>query len=267
MEGSGLDQTYQVSVAARASARRPSALRLLGIVVLAALGLASAAAGFAGLYVASSRAVEPLREASASEEVQRFTFDRRAWPAVAVDDLFPPVYHTATAGPQPGAPRDFTRLGLTQPVGCGAAFDPGLSRLLSAHPCGPVLRAGYTDATRTLVATVGVAILGTAPDEQREVSAATVGQHDDLRPHAVAFPGTAATGFGDPQRLTFRVFATAGAPFLAFAVVGFSDGRPASADPGQEALNQSGAQLAAIDLEEMVGRRIQQATDVMWANR
>jgi hypothetical protein len=267
MDGSGIDQRYQVPVAARARAGRPGTLRLLGVVVLAALGVASAAAGFAGLYLAGSRAVGPIREASVTEEEQRFTFDRRAWPAVAVDDLFPPMYHSATAGPQPGAARDFTRLGLAPPAGCGAAFDPGLARLLAAHACGPVLRAGYTDATRTLVATVGVAILGTAPDEQRDVSAATTGQHDDLRPRAVAFPGTAAAAFGDPQRMTFRVFATAGAPFVAFAVVGFSDGRPASADPGQEALNQSGAQLTAIDLEEMVGGRIQRATDVMWASR
>jgi hypothetical protein len=230
------------------------------------LGVVSATAGFAGLYLAGSRAVGPIREAGKTEEAQRFDFVRRAWTAVAVDDVFPPVYHT-TAGPQPTASRDFTRLGVAPPADCRAAFDPGLARLLSAHPCGPVLRAGYTDATRTLVATVGVAVLGSSPEEQRDLSAATADRHDDLRPHALPFPGTAASAFSDPQRVTFQVFASAGEPFLAFAVVGFADGRPASADPGQEALTQSGALQTAIDLQSMASGRIQHATDTMWSNR
>jgi hypothetical protein len=241
------------------------ALRPLCVGVLGALGVAGVAAAFAGLSLAAYRGAGPLHEAGTTEETQRFTFDRRAWQAVAVDDLFPPAYQSTTAAPLLGVERDFTRVGVAPPAGCGAAFDPGLVRLLSGFPCGPVLRADYTDVTQTLVATVGIAFLGTSPDGERGINAATADQHDDLRPRALALPGTAAAGFGDPQRLAFRVFADSGAPFLTFAVVGFGDGRPASADPGPDALNQSGAQLTAIDLEDMVDQRIARATDAMWA--
>jgi hypothetical protein len=112
-----------------------------------------------------------------------------------------------------------------------------------------------------------VAVLGTAPEDQRDISAATAGRHDDLRPRAVAFPGTAASGFGDAQRMAFRAGASDHSPFLTFAVVGFSDGRPAAADPGQDALDQSGGQLAAIDLQAMVEARVEAAIDDRWAHR
>jgi len=232
--------------------------------LLAALGVVAVTAGLIEVSVAAGRSVGPLREASLPEEAQRYVFDRRAWRAVATDDLFPPVYHTTTAAPMLGAHRDFTRIGLAPAADCGSALDPGLARLVSAHRCGPVLRAGYTDATRTLVATVGVAVLGTMPQEERELNAATIGRHDDLRPRAVAFAGTPAAGFGDAQRVAYRVLASAQAPLLSFAVVGFSDGRPASAHQGQAALNQSGAQLAAIDLENMAATRLKAATDELW---
>jgi hypothetical protein len=245
--------------------RRPGGARLLGIALLGLVGLACVAAGLVQLGPAVAASVRPLREAATSPLEQRFTFDRRAWRAVAVDDLFPPVYHSTTAAPLLGSERDFTRIGLAQPADCRAALDPALVRLLSAHPCGPVLRAGYTDATGTLVATVGLAVLGTDPADEHEVSAATESDHDDLGAIPVAFPGTPAAGFGAGQRVAFRVLAADEAPFLTFAVVGFSDGRPAAADPGPDARDQSGAQLTAVDLEQMVDRRITAATDALWA--
>lgn len=233
---------------------------LLGLV-----GMACVVAGLLQLGPAVAASVQPLRQAASSPAEQRFAFDRLAWRAVSVDDLFPPVYHSTTAAPLLGGERDFTRIGLAQSADCGAALDPALVRLLASHPCGPVLRAGYTDATRTLVATVGLAILGTNPADEREVSAATESEHDDLGARPVAFPGTPAAEFGPAQRVAFRVFASDDAPFLTFAVVGFSDGRPAAADPGPDAGDQSGAQLAAVDLEQMVDRRITAATDALWS--
>jgi hypothetical protein len=67
--------------------------------------------------------------------------------------------------------------------------------------------------------------------------------------------------------VAFRVLAASRAPFLSFAVVGFSDGRPASAIAGQDALNQSGALLTAVDLQVMADRRIEAAMDDLWARR
>jgi hypothetical protein len=236
-------------------------------VVLAALGLSAAAGAFVGLAQATSRSVQPLREAASPADVQRFTFDRTAWRAVAIDAIFPPVYHTIARDPLQGAVREYTRIGVAPAADCRTAFDPGLARLLSGHRCGPVLRVDYTDATRTLVATVGFVVLGTGPADELDVNAATTGHHDDLRPRAVAFPGTPAAGFGDTQRVAFHVLASANAPLVGFAAVGFSDGRPASADPGRDALDQSGAQSTATDLGDMADMRLEQALADLWTRR
>jgi hypothetical protein len=241
--------------------------RVVAAALLAALGLSAAAGGFAGLSRATSRNVQPVREAMAPADAQRFTFDRTAWRAVAIDAVFPPVYHTIARSPMEGAIRDYTRIGVAPAADCRTAFDPGLARLLSAHPCGPVLRVDYTDATRTLVATVGFVVLGTVPADEVDVNAATTGHHDDLRPRALAFPGTPAAGFGDAQRVAFHVLASANAPIVGFAAVGFSDGRPASADPGRDALDQSGAQSTATDLGDMADIRLEQALTDLWARR
>jgi hypothetical protein len=166
-----------------------------------------------------------------------------------------------------GAVRDYTRIGIAPAADCRTAFDPALARLLSAHPCGPVLRADYTDATRTMVATIGLAVLGTGPADQLDVNAATAGHHDDLRPRALAFSGTPAAGFGDAQRVAFHVRASPDAPFVVFTAVGFSDGRPASADPGHDALGQSGAESTATDLTDLASARLENALSDLWTRR
>src|SRR5215472_1924651 len=253
-----------------AAGRRPARLgrgRFGAAAALAALGLAAAAAGFVSLAEAAARSVPPLRQATTSADAQRFTFDRTAWRAITLDQVFPPVYHTLAGDPMQGAARDYTRIGVAPAADCRAAFDPDLARLLSGHPCGPVLRVDYTDATRTIVATVGLAVLGTGPADELDVNAATAVPHADLRPRALAFPGTPAAGFGDAQRVAFHVLAESDAPILSFAAVGFSDGRPATADPGQEALDQSGAEGAATDLGNMAGARLEQALSDLWARR
>ena len=235
--------------------------------MLAALGLSATAAGFLGIAQVTSRSVQPLREATLSVDEQRFTFDRRAWRAVPLDRVFPPVYHTLAGDAMKGANRDYTRIGVAPAADCRAAFDPDLARLLSAHTCGPVLRVDYTDATRTIVATVGLAVLGTGPSDELDMNAATVAPHDDLRPRAVAFPGTPAAGFGDAQRVAFHVLASAGTPVVGFAAVGFSDGRPASADPGRDAVDQSGAEITAADLGNMASTRLEAALTELWAGQ
>ncbi|TMC13622.1 MAG: hypothetical protein E6J41_00060 [Chloroflexi bacterium] len=242
-------------------------MRLAAAVALAALGTGAVAAGFVGMALAVSGVVQPLREAGTTAAEQQFTFDRSAWRAVAVDDVFPPVYHSPAPDPLLGTVRDFTRIGVAPATDCRTAFDPGLARLLSAHRCGPVLRVDYTDATRTLVATVGVAVLGTGPEDELDVHTATAGHHDDLRPRALAFAGTPAAGFGDTQRVAFHVLASTKAPVVDFAAVGFSDGRPASADPGRDALDQSGAQTTATDLGDMAAARIEEALSELWARQ
>jgi len=266
-EGPGRAEWRLVEAAAGSRPRPLGRTRSAAAAALFVLGLAATGGAFVGLEQATARSVEPLREAAAPADVQRFAFDRAAWRAVAIDDVFPPVYHTLAKQPMDGAVRDYTRIGVAVAADCRTAFDPDLARLLSAYPCGPVLRVDYTDATRTMVATVGLAVLGTGPADELDLNAATLGHHDDLRPRAVAFPGTPAAGFGDAQRVAFRVLAAPDAPFVRFAAVGFSDGRPATADPGRDALSLSGAEDTATDLGDMAGTRLQLTLADLWARR
>jgi hypothetical protein len=268
MEGSSVDQRHRfqgTSWPDGAGRRRLGVARLLVVLVVAAVGVASIAAAFAGLSLTVSRGESLVRQSGTTEQQQRFAFDRLAWQALAVDDIFPLVYRTTTAAPLEGVERQFTRIGVAPRTDCHEAFEPALLRLLGPVPCGPVLRADYTDASSTLVATLGIAFLGTSIAGQRTANAATEGPRDDLRPHAVAFPGTSADAFGDPQRLASRALAAADAPLLTFAVVGFSDGRPASVDAGSNALRLSGATTTVLDLDAMLDRRLASAVDSLWA--
>lgn len=258
------EERWRSGAQPRPAAASRGRARAVAAAVLAVLGLAAAGSAFVGIAMGIARSVQPLREASASVTEQRFTFDRSAWRAVALDDVFPPVAHAVDGGAIAGSARDYTRIGVAPAATCRAAFDPGLARLLSVHPCGPVLRVDYTDETRTMVATVGLVVLGTSPAEEADMNADTLGHHDDLRPRALAFPGTPAAGFGDPQRVAFHVLASPNAPILDFAAVGFSDGRTASADPGLTASEQSGAQSVAADLADQAGARIEKALSNLW---
>jgi hypothetical protein len=248
------------------------ATRLIAAGLLAAFGVGATVVGLVEISKLTAQSVGPLRQAVATADAQRFAFDRQAWRAVALDTVFPPAYTPDSALPDLGPAGDaaranFTRVGIAQAAGCAAAFDPALARMLGPGGCGPVLRVDYTDATRTLVATVGVAILSAGPDREHDLHFATTAPHDDLRPRAAPLPGTPAAAFGDAQRVAYRVLASDRAPFLSFAVVGFGDGRPAASDPDQTAAGESGAQLMANELQDMAGSRLEQATDDEWAHR
>lgn len=240
-------------------------LRRLTVVLLGFVGSAAVVTGFAGLFIGGQATVSRIQEVGTTADGQRFTFEREAWQAVRVDDLFPPAHSTRTAAPDGTAMRSFTRIGIAAPVSCQTGLSPALVRLLSDYGCGPVLRADYTDATQTLVATLGVVALHTTPTQQQDVSAATAGQHADLQGRALTVPGTAAARFGDPQRLGWYTAAPADLPYLVFVVSGLADGRAATAGPTQEEIAQSGVQLVANDLGKMVGDQLSAEVGGLWA--
>jgi hypothetical protein len=87
-----------------------------------------------------------------------------------------------------------------------------------------MLRATYTDATRSLVVTIGVAVM---PGPQAVLtSAAALSGHSSLNPgvRPLAFPGTLSAGFGPRQRQLSA--AVKGGNYLVLSVAGYSDGRP-----------------------------------------
>jgi hypothetical protein len=270
MQGTGLGQPYGGVAETRAAPapRRPAGpARRLAVALLALLGLGLMGAGLVQLALAGHRAVEQLKQVGTTTASQRFAFDREAWRAIRVDDLFPPRYSLREATSEDSARRDLVRVAVPAPTGCPNAFDPALAQLLAGLGCGPVLQADYTDATQTLVATVGVAFLHGSDGQQQQLSLATRGAHDDLRPRPFAAPGSAAASFGEAQRLAAEVHAPSDEPYLFFAVIGFADGRPAGADPGPDAAVQSGAQLLASELELLVLQRTESAVGTLWARR
>jgi hypothetical protein len=126
-----------------------------------------------------------------------------------------------------------TRLGIARQASCGKAAGGSkkLMARLAGDGCQAVLRSTYTDATSSLVVTVGIAVV---KSQSRSIGAAryltggsAVGQGGlsrqlVLRPFRVS--GTPAALFGFPQRqLTWVV---AAGPYLVMATVGYADGRP-----------------------------------------
>lgn len=125
------------------------------------------------------------------------------------------------------------RLGIARQATCASAADASrkIVAVLDHDGCQAVLRATYTDATSSMVLTVGVAVLGS---EYNAVLAAhlltggvakgqgDVSRHLVLRP--VPVPDTPAAAFNTRQRQLSWVVGTGS--YLVLATAGFADGRP-----------------------------------------
>ncbi|MFJ1973735.1 hypothetical protein ACIO93_34320 [Streptomyces sp. NPDC087903] len=169
------------------------------------------------------------------------------WHSVPVDQLFPPTVDGQGAGPG-GADRTWTRIAVAPDSGCRNAFDPLLRKALAPVGCGRLLRATYTDATRSYVTTVG--LLFTNGDAAAMQSLATrfqndgLGRRTDLMPRPYAAKDTVAANFGPKQRASWTVSVLTDAPVVAYAVSGWADGRTVDKPlPAQDAM-ASGATTA-----------------------
>lgn len=125
------------------------------------------------------------------------------------------------------------RLNIARQATCATAAVGGrkIVALLDHDGCQAVLRATYTDATSTMVLTVGVAVLGS---ENSALSAAhfltggvakgqgDISRHLVLEP--VPVPDTPAAAFHTRQRQLSWVVGAG--DYLVLATAGFADGRP-----------------------------------------
>ncbi|MFI9646965.1 hypothetical protein ACIHAA_11820 [Streptomyces sp. NPDC052040] len=190
------------------------------------------------------------------------------WHEVPVDQLFPATVQGPGAGPG-GADRTWTRVAVAPDSGCADAFDPLLRKALAPVGCLRLLRATYTDATRSQLTTVGLlftqadsaAMSAFAARFQRE----GLGSRTDLMPRPYAAEGTLAADFGDLQRASWTISVRTDLPVVVYAVSGFADGRdvtepqpaadamkagattaPAQAGLGFEATGLAGRIVAAL---------------------
>ncbi|MGO4759265.1 hypothetical protein AB4212_63415, partial [Streptomyces sp. 2MCAF27] len=170
---------------------------------------------------------------------------RSAWHSVPVDELFPRTLRGAGPG---GADRDWTRIAVAPDSSCGGAFDPLLEKALAPVGCKRLLRATYTDATSTGVTTVGLLVTKSGSAAMRKLSerfqAEGLGERADLMPRPYAAKGTAAAGFGDAQRASWRIRILPDAPAVVYTVSGFADGRKVTAPQPAGEATRGGATTA-----------------------
>ncbi|MET9609793.1 hypothetical protein ABZZ17_32810 [Streptomyces sp. NPDC006512] len=153
------------------------------------------------------------------------------WRSAPVDSLFPPVLDGPEAGPG-GAARSWTRTALAPDADCGAALAPDWRAALAAAGCTRVLRATYTDSTRSSLITVGLVFT--------PADSATM---DGLRGRLPAPP---AYAYADTRRAAWSTAVVAGAPVLVYTVSAFADGRSMDAPvPAEEAAAQGATGVVA----------------------
>ncbi|MFC9299456.1 hypothetical protein ACFTWH_32185 [Streptomyces sp. NPDC057011] len=134
------------------------------------------------------------------------------WHTAPVDGLFPPVLAGQATGPG-GSNRVWTRIALAPDADCPAALNADWQSLLASTGtrCTRVLRATYTDATRSSLITVGMVF---TPADAPATAALTA--------RLTAPP---AYGFTDAQRAAWTASVRAEAPVVVYAVSAFADGR------------------------------------------
>lgn len=132
------------------------------------------------------------------------------WHETPVDALFPPVLTGDDAGPG-GADRTWTRIALAPDADCPAALDADWQALLAGAGCTRVLRATYTDATRSSLVTAGMVF---TPGDAAAMNS--------LRGRLTAPPGY---GFPDDRRAAWTASVLPEAPVVVYGVSAFTDGR------------------------------------------
>ncbi|MCB5170337.1 hypothetical protein LG634_36775 [Streptomyces bambusae] len=156
--------------------------------------------------------------AGAAEEVpaDRAAWERAGelWREETADTLLPPVLVGDGAGPG-GADRRWTRTAVAADGPCAPALGAEWNAALAPVGCTRLLRATYTDATRSSLLSVGLVFTPAG-------RAAT----DTLRTRfEPAAPPPRAYGLADRQRASWAVSVLPDAPVVVYAVSAFADGR------------------------------------------
>ncbi|MCX5408364.1 hypothetical protein OHA37_31430 [Streptomyces sp. NBC_00335] len=182
--------------------RRRGAVLAAALCGLLGLGL-TGAAGYKAVsdHRAAQRPVDPA---------EAYRKAASLWHSTPVDTLFPPVLDGQDAGPG-GADRTWTRITPAADAACSEALAADWQALFAETGCTRVLRATYTDATRSSLVTVGMVF---TPAEAAAM--------DLLRGKL-----TAPTGYKirDNRRAAWTATVLADAPVVVYTVSAFADGR------------------------------------------
>jgi hypothetical protein len=205
-------------------------------------------AGLCGLGVAAVGAAHELlpRQFTAAQQREIMTWEMtRRWRALPAGKIFPATVSYPLAASvfygEHSLRLSARRVVIGTSTSCTASLSTTAARILARHGCAALLRATYVDASGSLVATVGVAVLPDTGAARAVVSALGEGSGEPLR--ALKADGTLAEEFRDPQRQLSRV-AQAG-PYVVFSTAGFTDGRPRVKISSDYYLDRELASLAA----------------------
>jgi hypothetical protein len=207
------------------SRRRPAAsTAIAGVaVVLGLIGL------IVSLFGVAAQVLPRRFTAEQQREIVNWEFGRN-WRVRPAGAIFPTSVSYAPPAVLDGdSPLTLTasRIGIARQATCRAAADPAAAAVLVRNGCSAVLRATYTDGTKSYVVTVGVAVLPStalAATAVKELSrAADVG---GIAPgvRSVPLKGTPAAWFTSQRRqLTGSIW---GGTYVALYTVGYADSRP-----------------------------------------
>ncbi|MGW1777111.1 hypothetical protein [Streptomyces sp. NPDC002104] len=182
--------------------RRPG--RVFAAALCGLLGLTlTGAAGYKAVseHRAAQRPVDPAVAYRKAESL---------WHTTPADTLFPLALDGHGAGPG-GADRRWTRITAPADAGCAEALGADWRALFAETGCTRVVRATYTDATRSSLITVGMVFT--------PADAATM---ESLRGRLTAPTGY---GFPDNRRGAWTATVLAEAPVVVYSVTAFADGR------------------------------------------
>ncbi|MFE7363858.1 hypothetical protein [[Kitasatospora] papulosa] len=210
-----------------------NSVRTMAAAVCAVLGLGLVGGAVTGRWLTGDSAAEPGAGSA-------YTVGRSAWHTVPVDSLFPRTLKGDGAGPG-ATDRVWTRVAVAADGGCAAGLDPLLLKTLRPVGCERLVRATYTDATRSSVTTVGMVFTEGDAEAMGALDTRFTTQHlaarADLMPRTYPAEGTVAAGFGEQQRASWTVHVLTEVPVVVFAVSGFADGRAvAEPQPAAEAM-------------------------------
>jgi hypothetical protein len=214
MSYASADELRAAVPGAEGAARRRN--RTFGIVMSLALllGLCAAGGGAAGLYAIAHRHPSQAQIAAAGQREFAVT-----WQRMSAGQIFPAsVKYLSTLGAETNA----TLVGIAPQAPCASTVDAKAAAVLAAGGCETVLRATYTDASQTALATIGIAVMRTSAGASSALHTLASGGHGGLLP--LSFPGTVASGFTAGAREMYSA-ATLLGPYLYLYAVGYADGR------------------------------------------
>ncbi len=190
------------------------------VLTIGLAGLALSAVGIAHQLLPRRFTLAQRRAISAWEMNRRW----RALPARTIFPASVPYAVPADALESTGSlVLDARRLGISPATRCTSAVSGAASRILSEHGCSAALRATYADSSGSMVATVTVAVLPSAPAAQAVASELPAPGAGRMVVRVLRIPRSPAAGFDADDRQQSST--SAAGSYVILVTAGFSDGR------------------------------------------